>query len=189
VIQKTDLENLIQYNQIRNEVLHAKQNINDGIGWPDLSLLGFLILNWTVVFLILVKGIKSAGKVSYITGIAPFIFLVIFLIRALSLPGSFDGIVYFFSPNWEHAFSPKVWYAAATQLFFSLNVFFANIVMYASYNKFNHNIYRDANVVTTIDTFTSIISGCISFAIIGHLKHELKVDDITKVYQGGPGIH
>ncbi|KAL7022823.1 hypothetical protein ACKWTF_012395 [Chironomus riparius] len=60
--------------------------------------------------------------------------------------------------------------------------------MYASYNKFNHNIYRDANVVTTIDTFTSIISGCISFAIIGHLKHALKVDDITKVIKGGPGL-
>jgi solute carrier family 6 amino acid transporter-like protein 5/7/9/14 len=168
--------------------LNAKENINDGIGWPNLSLLGFLILNWTIVFLILVKGIKSAGKVSYITGIAPFIFLVIFLIRALTLPGSFDGIIYFFSPNWELAFSPQVWYAAATQLFFSLNVFFALISMYASYNKFDHNIYRDANVVTTIDTFTSIISGCISFAIIGHLKHELKVDDIKKVIQGGPGI-
>ncbi|KAL7022824.1 hypothetical protein ACKWTF_012396 [Chironomus riparius] len=171
-----------------NEVLHAKQNINDGIGLPILNLLGFLVLNWTIVFLILVKGIKSAGKVSYVTGIAPFIFLIIFLIRALTLPGSIDGIIYFFKPDWNNLLKPSVWYSAVTQLFFSLNVFFANIVMYASYNKFNHNIHRDANIVTTLDTLTSIVSGCISFGIIGHLKHELNADDITKVFKGGPGL-
>lgn len=142
-----------------------------------------------MIFLILIKGVKSVGKAAYITGIAPFILLIIFLIRALTLPGSFDGIVYFFTPNWENAFSPKVWYSAATQLFFSLNVFFANVVMYASYNKINHNIYRDANIVTTIDTLTSILSGCITFGIVGHLKHELNVDDITKVFKGGPGMN
>ena len=147
------------------------------------------MLVWAIVFLILIKGVKSAGKVAYITGICPFILLIIFLVRALTLPGSFDGIIYFFTPNWKDVFKPSVWYAAATQLFFSLNVFLGNIIMYASYNKFDHNIYRDANIVTTIDTFTSIISGCISFGIVGHLKHELNVDDITKVFKGGPGMY
>lgn len=42
---------------------------------PNWNLFGFLVLAWTVVVLALIKGIKSAGKVSYITGIAPFIFL------------------------------------------------------------------------------------------------------------------
>ncbi|KAL7022818.1 hypothetical protein ACKWTF_012393 [Chironomus riparius] len=170
------------------EVLQAKENINDGIGWPILNLFGFLVLVWIMVFLILIKGVKSAGKAAYITGIAPFILLIIFLVRALTLPGSIDGIVYFFTPNWKDVLSAKVWYSAATQLFFSLNVFLGNIIMYASYNKFDHNIYRDANIVTTIDTFTSILSGCISFGIVGHLKHELKVDDIKKVFKGGPGL-
>lgn len=59
--------------------------------------------------------------------------------------------------------------------------------MYSSYNKFDHNIYRDANIVTTIDTFTSILAGSITFGIVGHLKRELQAEDIKTVFQGGPG--
>lgn len=173
---------------LRKEVLHAKDNINDGIGYPNLNLVGFLILSWAIVFIILFKGIKSSGKAAYITGIAPFIFLIIFLIRALTLPGALNGIAYFFTPKWEDILKPSVWFAACTQVFFTLNVFFVNVIMYASYNKFDHNIHRDSNIVTTLDTFTSLLVGCITFGIVGHLAHELNVEDISKVFQGGPGM-
>lgn len=172
----------------RNEVLRAPESIHNGIGWPNLDLFGYLILSWAIVVLIQCRGIKSAGKAAYITGIAPFIFLIIFLIRALTLPGAFDGIAYFFKPNWKDVLKPSVWYAAVTQLFFSLNVFLANIVMYASYNKLDHNIYRDANIVTSVDTITSILAGSITFGIVGHLKQQLQADDIRKVFKGGPGM-
>lgn len=152
-----------------------------------MNLVGFLILAWAIVFFILFKGIRTSGKFSYVTGIAPFIFLIIFLIRALTLPGAFEGIKYFFTPDWKAFGKSEIWYAACTQLFFSLNVFFANIVMYSSYNKFTHNIKRDAHIVTTLDTFTSLLAGCITFGIAGHLAHELK-QEIPKVLKGGPGL-
>jgi solute carrier family 6 (neurotransmitter transporter, glycine) member 5/9 len=75
-----------------------------------------------------------------------------------------------------------------TQVFFSLNIFFGSIANYSSYNKFTHNIYRDANIVTVLDSFTSLLAGCCTFGIIGHLAHELGVDDISMVVKGGPGI-
>lgn len=106
----------------------------------------------------------------------------------MTLPGAIDGIKYFFTPKWEDLIKPKVWFEACTQVFFTLNVFFVNVIMYASYNKFDHNIHRDANIVTTLDTFTSLLVGCITFGIVGHLAHELKVNDISKVFQGGPGL-
>lgn len=53
--------------------------------------------------------------------------------------------------------------------------------MYSSFNKFNHNIYRDATIVTTLDTFTSLFAGCTIFGILGHLAHELGTDDIGSV--------
>lgn len=128
-----------------------------------------------------------SGKASYITGIAPFIFLAIFLIRALTLEGAWDGIEYLIYPRWKELLHPKVWYEACTQVFFTLNVFFVNVIMYASYNKFEHNIHRDSNIVTTLDTLTSIVVGSITFAIIGHLAHELNVKDIETVIKPGPG--
>ena len=39
-----------------------------------------------------------------------------------------------------------------------------------------------------LDTFTSLLVGCITFGIVGHLAHELGVEDVSQVFRGGPGI-
>lgn len=171
-----------------NEVIQAKDNISDGIGGPIWSLIGFLALAWFIVFLILSRGIKSSGKASYVLGVFPYVVLIVLLIRALTLPGAFNGIKYFFTPQWDKILLPKVWYAAVTQVFFSLNIFFGNIVMYSSFNKFNHNVYRDANIITTLDAFTSLLAGCCIFGIIGNLAHELGISDVSLVVKNGPGL-
>lgn len=170
---------------LRNEVTHAKTSISDGIGAPIWNLVGFLAFSWTLVFVILLKGIRSAGRASYVLAIFPYVVLIILLVRALTLPGAINGIKYFFAPQWDKIFDAQVWYAAVTQVFFSLNIFLGTIVMYSSYNKFDHNVYRDATIVTTLDTITSLIAGCCSFGIIGHLAHELGVDDVSLVVMNG----
>lgn len=60
--------------------------------------------------------------------------------------------------------------------------------MYSSFNKFNHNVYRDANIVTGLDTFTSLLAGFTIFGILGHLAHEIGITDISNVVNGGPGL-
>lgn len=65
---------------------------------------------------------------------------------------------------------------------------FGNIIMYSSYNRFDHNIYRDATIVTSLDTFTSMFAGFTIFGILGHLAHELGTDDISAVVNPGPGL-
>lgn len=169
-------------------MLRAKDNIDDGLGTPNLTLVVFLVISWAMVFLILIKGVKSSGKVSYVLAIFPYFVLSILLVRALTLPGAFNGIKYFLSPQWDKILEPKVWYAAVTQVFFSLSVCFGNIIMYSSYNKFSHNVYRDANIVTTLDTFTSLLAGCCIFGILGHLAHELGVEDVSQVVKSGAGL-
>lgn len=43
-------------------------------------------------------------------------------------------------------------------------------------------------IVTTLDTFTSLLAGSTIFAILGNLAHEMGIDDITNVVAGGPGL-
>jgi solute carrier family 6 amino acid transporter-like protein 5/7/9/14 len=43
-------------------------------------------------------------------------------------------------------------------------------------------------IVTTLDTFTSLLAGCTIFSILGNLMHELGIDDIQRVVQGGTGL-
>jgi SNF family Na+-dependent transporter len=43
-------------------------------------------------------------------------------------------------------------------------------------------------IVTTLDTFTSLLAGCTIFSILGNLMYELGTDDIQGVVQGGTGL-
>lgn len=83
----------------------------------------------------------------------------------------------------------KFWLSNLTRNILFLNLFsFGNIIMYSSYNKFSHNVYRDANIVTTLDTFTSLLAGCCIFGILGNLAYELDVDDVSQVMKSGAGL-
>ncbi|XP_069965295.1 sodium-dependent nutrient amino acid transporter 1 isoform X3 [Bactrocera oleae] len=170
------------------DVLREKDNIDDGIGLPNWELVLGLLVSWTTIFLVIRRGVKSSGKASYFLALFPYVIMAVLLVRAVTLPGSADGIIYFIKPDWSKILDPKVWYAAVTQCFYSLSVCFGNIIMYASYNKFDHNIHRDAMIVTTLDTFTSLISGFTIFGILGNLAYEIGTDDIGTVVKGGTGL-
>lgn len=61
--------------------------------------------------------------------------------------------------------------------------------------KFRHRTFdlhsqtnRDTFILTTLDTFTSLIAGIIIFGILGNLAHETGSDDIRSVVKGGTGV-
>ncbi|KAL5287602.1 hypothetical protein ACFFRR_008475 [Megaselia abdita] len=170
------------------EVLKEKSSIQDGIGYPEWSLVGCLLLSWVIISIVLIKGIKSSGKASYFLGIFPYIILILLLIRAVTLPGAIDGIIYFFKPQWDQLLNPLVWYAAVTQVFFSLAICFGTLITYASYNNFNRDVKKDLSIITTMDLFASITSGCITFGILGNLAAQTNAKDIATVVQGGAGL-
>lgn len=126
----------------RKSVLKEKQSIDDGIGLPDWKLTLCLLLAWGCIFAVLARGMKSSGKASYFLAIFPYIIMISLLVRAVTLDGAVNGIIFFIKPDWDKLFDAHVWYAAVTQCFFSLSVCFGGVVMYSSYNNFRHNIYR-----------------------------------------------
>ncbi|XP_078034986.1 sodium-dependent nutrient amino acid transporter 1 [Augochlora pura] len=172
----------------RKTVLREKSTINDGIGLPDWKLTICLLMSWLCIFGVLARGVHSSGKAAYFLAIFPYVIMISLLIKAVTLEGAMEGIIFFIKPNWSKLFEANVWYAAVTQCFFSLSVCFGGVVMYSSYNDFRHNIYRDVIVVTTLDTFTSLIAGFTIFGILGNLAHELGTDDIANVVRGGTGL-
>ncbi|RXG52435.1 Sodium-dependent nutrient amino acid transporter 1, partial [Armadillidium vulgare] len=169
-----------------NEVLHKNpKGLDEGLSPPNLKLSLCLLASWIILFFILVKGVKSSGKAAYFTALFPYLILFTLLGKGASLPGAVNGIKYFVTPQWEKLLEPSVWYAAVGQCFFSLNVGYGSVIMFASYNKFSHNIYRDAVIISCTDTLTSFIAGCTIFSILGHLAFIMKVDDINLVIKGG----
>uniref|UniRef100_A0A1Q3FNP2 Transporter n=1 Tax=Culex tarsalis TaxID=7177 RepID=A0A1Q3FNP2_CULTA len=169
-------------------VVKLAPNLNDGIGTPDWKLALCLLVCWICITAMLIKGIKSSGKASYFLAIFPYVILVILLGRACSLDGAVDGILYFVSPDWSKLLEPNVWFEAVSQCFFSLTIGLGAVIVFSSFNSFSSNIYRDAMIISWLDTFTSIISGIIVFGVVGNLAHVTGRD--VKDFQdlGGPSL-
>ena len=88
-----------------------------------------------MVYLCLVKGIHSIGKVAYFTSTFPYVVLAALLVRVMTLPGSYDGILFYIIPDWEKLLSPGVWGDASSQIFYSLGLGCGSLVALSSYNK------------------------------------------------------
>ncbi|XP_075973528.1 sodium-dependent nutrient amino acid transporter 1-like [Anticarsia gemmatalis] len=169
-------------------VLQQSDGIEGGLGAPVWYLTLCLLAAWFVVFVIVSQGVKSSGKAAYFLAIFPYIVMIILLINTVLLPGAGNGILYFLTPQWSKLIELDVWYAAITQVFFSLSVCTGAIIMFSSYNGFRQNIYRDAMIVTTLDTFTSLLSGITIFGILGNLAHELNQEVHEVIGSGGTGL-
>ncbi|PZC86412.1 hypothetical protein B5X24_HaOG209131 [Helicoverpa armigera] len=169
-------------------VLQQKDGIEGGLGLPVWHLVLCLAGAWFVIFVIVARGVKSSGKAAYFLALFPYVVMIVLLITTVILPGAGDGILFFLTPQWDKLIELDVWYAAVTQVFFSLSVCTGAIIMFSSYNGFRQNVYRDAMIVTTLDTFTSLLSGITIFGILGNLAVELNQEVKDVIGSAGTGL-
>lgn len=171
----------------KSTILKSVSKLDDGIGLPDWKLALCLLACWTIVTCILIKGIKTSGKASYFLAIFPYLILFILLGRSCTLEGAKEGILHFITPQWDKLLDKEVWFAAITQCFYSLTVGLGAVIVFASFNSFPNNIYRDAMIISWLDTFTSILSGVIVFGVVGNLAH-VTGRDVADVMKAGPEL-
>uniref|UniRef100_A0A8C6Q7Y2 Transporter n=1 Tax=Nannospalax galili TaxID=1026970 RepID=A0A8C6Q7Y2_NANGA len=126
-----------------------------------------LVACWTVVYLCVIRGIESTGKVIYFTALFPYLVLTIFLIRGLTLPGATEGLTYLFTPKMQILQNPRVWLDAATQIFFSLSLAFGGHIAFASYNPPRNNCEKDAVTIALVNSMTSLYASITIFSIMG----------------------
>ncbi|KAM9283180.1 sodium- and chloride-dependent glycine transporter 1 [Morus bassanus] len=170
----------------RRYVLKLSDDIGN-LGEVRLPLLGCLGVSWVVVFLCLIKGVKSSGKVVYFTATFPYVVLTILFVRGITLEGALTGITYYLTPQWDKILNAKVWGDAASQIFYSLGCAWGGLITMASYNKFHNNCYRDSIIISITNCATSVYAGFVIFSILGFMASHLGVD-ISKVADHGPGL-
>ncbi|XP_016096085.1 sodium- and chloride-dependent GABA transporter 2-like [Sinocyclocheilus grahami] len=168
------------------EVLDLSASV-DRLGSVNWRLALCLLLVWTVCYFCVWKGVKSTGKVVYVTATFPYLMLLVLLVRGVSLPGAVDGIVYYLKPNHTRLMDPQVWMDAGTQIFFSYGICLGSLTALGSYNKFNNDCYKDCFRLCLLNSSTSFIAGFAIFSVLGFMAQEQGVD-IADVVQSGPGL-
>uniref|UniRef100_A0A6D2YC17 Transporter n=1 Tax=Takifugu rubripes TaxID=31033 RepID=A0A6D2YC17_TAKRU len=153
--------------------LHESRGIHD-LGLPRWDLSLCLVVVVFILFFSLWKGVKSSGKVVYITATMPYVVLFVLLIRGVTLPGSMEGIKAYLHIDFKR-------FKKTLLIFYSLGAGFGVLIAFASYNKFDNNCYRDALLTTSVNCVTSFFSGFVIFSVLGYMadKHKVSIEDVA----------
>ncbi|XP_071094834.1 sodium- and chloride-dependent glycine transporter 2-like [Haliotis cracherodii] len=167
-------------------VLGISSGIEDlGPVQPHLVVCWFLTC--VVVLLCIIRGVRSVGKVVYVTALMPYFLLAVLLVRACMMPGAMDGILFYLTPDFARLQHSQVWLEALIQVFFSMGPSWGTLITLSSHNPFHSNITRTTIVVTVVGGLTSVFAGFVVFATVGFLAHSLH-QPIDDVVTSGPGI-
>ncbi|XP_067931327.1 sodium-dependent dopamine transporter-like [Watersipora subatra] len=157
------------------------------LGVPTWDVTLCLLLAYTIIYFSIFKSVKFSGKVVYVTAVVPYVILLILFIRGLFLDGAIMGLKYFVKPDLTRLQDPTVWIDAAMQVFYSVGAGFGVHLAMASYNKFDNNCYLDSIVTASVNSLTSIFSGCTVFVYLGYMSVTMG-KPIEKVASDGPSL-
>ena len=129
------------------------------VGPIPSAIIFFLITfacNMTVLALGVRKGIERVNKIC----MPILLFLgIILVIRVLTLPGIGKGLAFMWNPNFSELANPKVWMAAAGQVFFTMSLGMGIIWCYASYLKPKEDLVLSSLTASATNGLAEIIIG------------------------------
>jgi len=115
----------------------------------------FMALTILIVMGGIEKGIERAAKL-----LMPvlFVMLVALCIRALTLPGAWEGVRFFLAPDWSKVTAGTAG-AALSQAFFSLSLGMGALLTYGSYLSRKESLMQVSAWVTGLDTLIAMMAG------------------------------
>jgi len=131
-------------------------------GWPFL----FHILAMGLGALAIWRGVNSIEKINKILIPTLLVIVGLSVIRALTLPGAWDGVSYLFTPEWNQLTQPKVWLAALTQNAWDTGAGWGLFLTYAAYMKREHGTVKNAFFTGIGNNTISLLAALMIFGTV-----------------------
>lgn len=162
------------------EVLKVSSGI-DETGPLNVPIAISLLVAWVLVYFCVWKGVRSMGKVAYVTATAPLFVLVTLFIRGITLPGAKDGVEFYLLPSWEQLAHPQAWIDAAAQVLLSFGMGMGVNLTFASYNNKQNDIMKDSFIISIANCVTSVFAGFTIFSILGFVagRQDKTIDELA----------
>ncbi|HZG58755.1 sodium-dependent transporter [Paenibacillus sp.] len=153
---------------------------------------------WLGVYYVLQRGVRRGiEKVSRIFMPILLVIMVLFVIRAVTLPGASVGLNHLFTPDFGKILPAflggtnpdwaSVWIAAYGQIFFSLSIAFAIMVTYASYLDKKQDVNNSAFITAFSNSGFEFLAAIGVFAAIGFMAVSSGLD-VKDVATAGVGL-
>ncbi|MGI9173914.1 MAG: sodium-dependent transporter [Rhodothermales bacterium] len=130
--------------------------------WPLLCV----IVLWTLNIFILWRGTSTIEKAVRVFVPMMWIFMILLIVRGLTLPGGWDGVLYLFSPDLDGILDVGVWKGAFSQMFFSLSLGLGTMTAYASYLPKDADQTNNSLVVAFMNCGFEYIAGVAIFSLL-----------------------
>jgi NSS family neurotransmitter:Na+ symporter len=114
-----------------------------------------IFIGCAIIYFGVVKGIERANKI-----LIPslFILLIVAAIRAITLPGAFQGLNFLFSPNLSELGNHEIWLNALSQAAWSTGAGWGLMLTYAVYSHRKENPLLTSTTLGFGDYFASLLA-------------------------------
>ena len=128
-----------------------------------MAIIGYTALFVLVNYFILIKGIVDGieRSVKYLMPLL-FIFLLVMVIRNVTLPGAAEGIAFYLMPDFSKI-TPKLFVFVLGQVFFALSLGFGVLITLSSYLDKNENLVKTATITGIMNTLIAVLAGFMIF--------------------------
>ncbi|MBQ8428417.1 MAG: sodium-dependent transporter, partial [Clostridia bacterium] len=110
---------------------------------PIIMLIA-LVVAWALVYYCIRDGAASVGKIVKYTVFIPVVLLTVLMIKGfIGNPHLGEAMYDLFVPDWSALAKPEIWIDAFGQVFYSLSVMMAIMMVYGSYLPKDSNIAVD----------------------------------------------
>ncbi|XP_058509155.1 sodium- and chloride-dependent betaine transporter-like [Solea solea] len=161
----------------------SMSGVIEEVGTVQWELVLCLLACWVTCYYCIWRGVRSTGKVAHVSAVWPYIMLAVLLVRGLTLPGAWLGVIFYLYPEPSRLADLQVWMEACAQVLFSYGVAAGAIITLGSYNKVNNNCYKDTLWLCALNSGTSLVV----FSSLGFMA-QAQGTTIDMVVDSGPGL-
>jgi len=145
---------------------------DDGVGATFGSVLGssvpviFVFVIWGLNAVFLSRGTKTIEATVKVFVPLMWVFMILLVIRGLTLDNGLQGVWYLFTPNFKGIQDASVWQGAFSQMFFSLSLGLGTMTAYASYLPRKADVVTNGGMVSFMNCSFEFIAGLAIFSML-----------------------